>query len=106
MLINKDFLTATTEEEIKQQVISQLKNNGCCIVSGADEAREALAYNSEADKNDIEIEEENVANFNMEIEKEDEEHGYYTEIFKVVVTAYYQDPGSNDYFYQVKVTEL
>lgn len=106
MLINKDFLTATTEEEIKQQVISQLKNNGCCIVSGADEARETLAYNSEADKNDIEIEEENVANFNMEIEKEDEEHGYYTEIFKVVVTAYYQDPGSNDYFYQVKVTEL
>ena len=75
-------------------------------MDSADEARESLAYNSEADKNDIEIEEENVANFNMEIEKEDEEHGYYTEIFKVVVTAYYQDPGSNDYFYQVKVTEL
>lgn len=75
-------------------------------MDSADEARESLAYNSEVDKNDIEIEEENVANFNMEIEKEDEEHGYYTEIFKVVVTAYYQDPGSNDYFYQVKVTEL
>ena len=42
----------------------------------------------------------------MEIEKEDEEHGYYTETFKVVVTAYYEDAGSNDYFYQVKVREL
>ena len=106
MLIKKYLITAKTGEEIKVQVISQLRDGGCCIVDSADEARESLAYNSEEDKNDVDIEEENVANFNMEIEKEDEEHGYYTETFKVVVTAYYQDPGSNDYFYRVKVTEL
>lgn len=106
MLINKDLITAKTEEGIREQVISQLRKKGYIIVSSANEARENLAYNSEVDKNDVEIEEENVANFNMEIEKEDEEHGYYTETFKVVVTAYYEDAGSNDYFYQVKVREL
>lgn len=106
MLISKDLITAKTGEEIRVQIISQLRDGGCSIVDSADEAKENLAYNSEVDKNDVEIEEENVANFNMEIEKEDEEHGYYTETFKVIVTAYYQDSGSNDYFYQVKVREL
>lgn len=106
MLISKDLITAKTGEEIRAQIISQLRDGGCSIVDSADEAKENLAYNSEVDKNDVEIEEENVANFNMEIEKEDEEHGYYTETFKIVVTAYYQDSGSNDYFYQVKVREL
>lgn len=106
MLISKDLITAKTGEEIRVQIISQLRDGGCSIVDSADEAKENLAYSSEVDKNDVEIEEENVANFNMEIEKEDEEHGYYTETFKVVVTAYYQDSGSNDYFYQVKVREL
>lgn len=106
MLIKRDLITAKTGEEIRVQVIAQLRDGGCSIVDSADKAKENLAYNSEVDKNDVEIEEENVANFNMEIEKEDEEHGYYTETFKVVVTAYYEDAGSNDYFYQVKVTEL
>ena len=94
MLINKDFLTATTEEEIKQQVISQLKNNGCCIVSGADEAAEYLAYNSGREKEEIAIESEIEEDFIFEIEEE---------TFRVVITAYYEDAGSNDYFYKVVV---
>lgn len=94
MLINKDFLTATTEEEIKQQVISQLRNNGCCIVSGADEAAEYLAYNSGREKEEIAIESEIEEDFIFEIEEE---------TFRVVITAYYEDAGSNDYFYKVVV---
>lgn len=94
MLINKDFLTATTEEEIKQQVISQLRNNGCCIVSGADEAAEYLAYNSGREKEDIYIESEIEETFAFDIGEE---------TFKVIVTAYYEDAGSNDYFYKVVV---
>ena len=89
MLINKDFLTATTEEEIKQQVISQLRNNGCCIVSGADEAAGYLAYNSGREKEEIAIESEIEEDFIFEIEEE---------TFRVVITAYYEDAGSNDYF--------
>lgn len=94
MLINKDFLTATTEEEIKQQVISQLKNNGCCIVSGADEAAEYLAYNSGREKEEIEVEEEIEEDFSFYIGEEE---------FRVKITAYYEDAGSNDYFYKVVV---
>lgn len=86
MLINKTFITATTEEEIKQQVISQLKGNGCCIVSGADEAAEFLAYNSGREKEEIEVE--------SDIEED---------TFRVVITAYYEDAGSNDYFYKVEI---
>lgn len=86
MLINKTFITATTEEEIKQQVISQLRNNGCCIVSGADEAAEFLAYNSGREKEEIEVE--------SDIEED---------TFRVVITAYYEDAGSNDYFYKVEI---
>ena len=94
MLINKDFLTATTEEEIKQQVISQLRNNGCCIVSGADEAAEYLAYNSGREKEEIEVEEEIEEDFSFYIGEEE---------FRVKITAYYEDAGSNDYFYKVVV---
>lgn len=85
MLINKDFLNAKSEKELREQVISQLKNNGCCIVSSADETAEYLAYNSGR-----EIEED----FSFDIEEES---------FRVVITAYYEDAGSNDYFYKVVV---
>lgn len=94
MLINKDFLTAATEQELREQVISQLKNNGCCIVSGADEAAEYLAYNSGREKEEIAIESEIEEDFIFEIEEE---------TFRVVITAYYEDAGSNDYFYKVVV---
>lgn len=94
MLINKDFLTAATEQELREQVISQLKNNGCCIVSGADEAAEYLAYNSGREKEDIYIESEVEEDFSFDIEEE---------TFRVVITAYYEDAGSNDYFYKVVV---
>ena len=94
MLINKDFLNAKSEKELREQVISQLKNNGCCIVSGADEAAEFLAYNSGREKEEIEVEEEIEENFAFYIEDEK---------FRVVVTAYYEDAGSNDYFYKVVV---
>ena len=80
MLINKEFLTANTEEELREQVVSQLRNNGCCVVSNADEAAEDIAYNSGREKEDI-----------------------GEETFKVIVTAYYEDAGSNDYFYKVVV---
>lgn len=92
MLINKEFLTANTERELREQVISQLKNNGCCIVSGADEAAEYLAYNSGREKEEIAIESEIEEDFIFEIEEE---------TFRVVITAYYEDAGSNDYFYKV-----
>lgn len=94
MLINKTFITATTEEEIKQQVISQLKDNGCCIVSGADEAAEYLAYNSEREKEEIEVESDIEEDFSFYIGEEE---------FRVVITAYYEDAGSNDYFYKVEI---
>lgn len=94
MLINKEFLTANTERELREQVISQLKNNGCCIVSGADEAAEYLAYNSGREKEEIAIESEIEEDFIFEIEEE---------TFRVVITAYYEDAGSNDYFYKVVV---
>lgn len=94
MLINKDFLTAATEQELREQVISQLKNNGCCIVSGADEVAEFLAYNSGRDKEEIESESEVEEDFSFDIEEES---------FMVVITAYYEDAGSNDYFYKVVV---
>ena len=92
MLINKEFLTANTERELREQVISQLKNNGCCIVSGADEAAEYLAYNSGREKEEIAIESEIEEDFIFEIEEE---------TFRVVITNYYEDAGSNDYFYKV-----
>lgn len=95
MLINKDFITASSEKELREQVISQLKNNGCCIVSGADEAAEYLAYNSGREKEEIDIESEIEEDFYFEIEEE--------EYFRIVVTAYYEDAGSNDYFYKVVV---
>lgn len=94
MLINKDFLNAKSEKELKEQVISQLKNNGCCIVSGADEAAEYLAYNSGREKEEIDIESEIEEDFSFDIEEES---------FRVVITAYYEDAGSNDYFYKVVV---
>ncbi|WP_311550716.1 hypothetical protein [Prevotella pallens] len=97
MLINKNLITATTEEEIKQQVISQLRGNGCCIVSGANEAAEYLAYNSGRDKEEIDIESDIEEDFIFCIGEEE---------YRVKITAYYEDAGSNDYFYQVKVTEL
>lgn len=94
MLINKTFITATTEEELKEQVISQLRGNGCCIVSGADEAAEFLAYNSGREKEKIDIESEIEEDFSFDIEEES---------FRVVITAYYEDAGSNDYFYKVEI---
>jgi hypothetical protein len=94
MLINKDFLNAKSEKELREQVISQLKNNGCCIVSGADEAAEYLAYNSGREKEKIDIESEIEEDFSFDIEEES---------FRVVITAYYEDAGSNDYFYKVVV---
>ena len=94
MLINKDFLNAKSEKELREQVISQLKNNGCCIVSGADEAVEFLAYNSGREKEKIDIESEIEEDFSFDIEEES---------FRVVITAYYEDAGSNDYFYKVVV---
>jgi hypothetical protein len=94
MLINKDFLTANEEQELREQVISQLKDNGCCIVSGADEAAEYLAYNSGREKEEIEVESEVEEDFSFYIGEEE---------FRVVVTAYYEDAGSNDYFYKVVV---
>lgn len=94
MLINKTFITATTEEELREQVISQLRGNGCCIVSGADEAVEFLAYNSGREKEEIEVESDIEEDFSFDIEEE---------TFRVVITAYYEDAGSNDYFYKVVV---
>lgn len=94
MLINKDFLTANEEQELREQVISQLKDNGCCIVSGADEAAEYLAYNSGREKEEIDIESEIEEDFSFDIEEES---------FKVIITAYYEDAGSNDYFYKVEI---
>lgn len=94
MLINKDFLNAKSEKELREQVISQLKDNGCCIVSGADEAAEFLAYNSGREKEEIEVESEVEEDFSFYIGEEE---------FRVVVTAYYEDAGSNDYFYKVVV---
>ena len=94
MLINKTFITATTEEELKEQVISQLRGNGCCIVSGADEAAEFLAYNSGREKEEIEVESDIEEDFSFDIEED---------TFRVVITAYYEDAGSNDYFYKVKI---
>ena len=94
MLINKTFITATTEEEIKQQVISQLRGNGCCIVSGADEAAEFLAYNSGREKEEIEVESDIEEDFSFDIEED---------TFRVVITAYDEDAGSNDYFYKVEI---
>lgn len=94
MLINKDFLTANEEQELREQVISQLRNNDCCIVSGADEAAGYIAYNSGREKEEIEIDEEIEEDFNIEVGDEE---------FRVVVTAYYEDAGSNDYFYKVVV---
>jgi hypothetical protein len=94
MLINKDFLNVKSEKELREQVISQLKNNGCCIVSGADEAAEYLAYNSGREKEKIDIESEIEEDFSFDIEEES---------FRVVITAYYEDAGSNDYFYKVVV---
>lgn len=87
MLINKDFLNAKSEKELREQVISQLKNNGCCIVSGADEAAEYLAYNSGREKEKIDIESEIEEDFSFDIEEES---------FRVVITAYYEDAGSNE----------
>lgn len=94
MLINKTFITATTEEELKEQVISQLRGNGCCIVSGADEAAECLAYNSEREKEEIEVESDIEEDFSFYIGEEE---------FRVVITAYYENAGSNDYFYKVEI---
>ncbi|MBF1517854.1 hypothetical protein [Prevotella pallens] len=94
MLINKDFLTANEEQELREQVISQLKDNGCCIVSGADEAAEFLAYNSGREKEEIEVESEVEEDFSFYIDDEE---------YRVVVTSYYEDAGSNDYFYKVVV---
>lgn len=94
MLINKDFLTANEEQELREQVISQLKDNGCCIVSGADEAAEYLAYNSGREKEEIEVESDIEEDFSFYIGDEE---------YRVVVTSYYEDAGSNDYFYKVVV---
>lgn len=94
MLINKDFLNAKSEKELREQVISQLKNNGCCIVSSADETAEYLAYNSGREKEEIEVESEVEEDFSFYIEDEE---------YRVKITAYYEDAGSNDYFYKVVV---
>lgn len=101
MLIKKDLITAKTEEGIREQVLSQLREKGCIIVSSANQARENLAYNSDRDATEIELEED-VISFSIEVENEDEK-GYYTETLKVVITAYYEDAGSNDYYYKVEV---
>lgn len=101
MLINKKLITAKTENGIKQQIISQLREKGCIIVSSEIEAKENIAYNSNRDATEVELEEESIS-FSIEVENEDKK-GYYTETFKVVLTTYYEDPGSDDYFYQVKI---
>lgn len=101
MLIKKDLITAKTEEGIREQVLSQLREGGRCIVEDAEEARKYLAYNSERDAAEVELEED-VDSFSIEVENEDEK-GYYTETLKVVITAYYEDAGSNDYYYKVEV---
>ena len=101
MLINKNLITAKTEEGIREQVLSQLREKGYIIVRSADEARKFLAYNSERNVAEVELEED-VNSFSIEVENEDEK-GYYTETLKVVITAYYEDAGSNDYYYKVEV---
>lgn len=93
-MINREFITANTEQELREQIISQLKNNGSCIVSDSDEAAEFLAYNSGRDKEEINIESEIEEDFNFYIEEEE---------YRVIITAYYEDAGSNDYFYKVVV---
>lgn len=94
MLINKDFLNAKSEKELREQVISQLKNNGCFICTANDTTAEYLAYNSGREKEKIDIESEIEEDFSFDIEEES---------FRVVITAYYEDAGSNDYFYKVVV---
>lgn len=94
MLINKEFITASSEKELREQIISQLRNNGYCIVSGANEAAEYLAYNSGREKEEIDIESEIEEDFAFCIEDEE---------FRVIITAFYEDAGSNDYFYKIVV---
>ena len=93
-MINREFITANTEQELREQIISQLRNNGCCLVSGANEAAEFLAYNSGREIEDIEVESEIEEDFSFDIADEE---------YRVVITAYYEDAGSNDYFYKVVV---
>lgn len=101
VLILYNYLIINEAVVLFRYAVFKLREKGCIIVSSANEARENLAYNSERDAAEVELE-EGVNSFSIEVENEDE-NGYYTETFKVVVTAYYEDAGSNDYYYKVEV---
>lgn len=94
-LIRKDQITATTVDDVKLQVVNELQYLGYIVVGSRAEAEE---YLSEIDGD---IFERLVQTFSVlgEIEVA------WQITFTVKIKSYCKDSGSDDYCYQVDVTE-
>ncbi len=94
-LIRKDEITATTVDGVKLQVVNELQYLDYIVVGSRAEAEE---YLREID-GDISERLEQTFSVLGEIE------GAWQITLTVKIKSYYKDSGSNDYCYQVDVTE-
>lgn len=94
-LIRKNRITATTAYEVKSQVEQEFQYLGYIVVGSRAEAEECLS------EIDGDIFDDVVQKFSVLGEIE----GAWQVTITVTIKSYYKDPGSNDYCYQVIVTE-
>lgn len=95
-LVIVERINATTSEEVKMQVVDQLKNWGYNVVADEDAARNFFL--AEFGK---EMSTEVAQEFAIDGEVN---YGYQTTIY-VTIKAHYCDSGSDDYLYTIEITE-
>lgn len=90
-------------KELNQEVENQIfffRRYGGLVYKSADEAIASFADRDE------EVKEEEVYDEEIAIDDQQKENGYPpTHTAEVKVTAYYTDPGSDDYVYVVEIEE-
>lgn len=96
-LVITERINATNSQEVKEQVVDQLKNWGYNVVADEEQARNFFL--AEFGK---EMSSETAQEFYLDGEVN--YFGYQSTIF-VEIRAHYCDAGSDDYLYTVEVTE-
>lgn len=95
-LVITERINATNSQEVKEQVVDQLKNWGYNVVADEDAARDFFL--AEFGK---EMSTEVAQEFAIDGEVN---YGYQTTIY-VTIKAHYCDSGSDDYLYTIEITE-
>jgi hypothetical protein len=95
-LVNVSEITAITVEDVKAQVEREMSRFYCVVAN--DEEAEAFFADMEMDGY---LYSEEAQRFYVPGRM----NGNWQETITVVITAFYKDPGSDDYCYSVTVTE-